>query len=207
MLSTVGVIVAILAFFITTKGFEYVKDNIFGNASKELLEREWVYSEYGNPGVRIETPMVLKRTDLTKILPKDGLALIKEMQSFAEGSIAEHFYIMVSTIKYKQEGQIDLSKSVEGSLQVLESQGAQNIIIKQDDFDTKEGITGKKGFGTFSVIDPVLKQSVKLYYEILVFSQEGGLQQIILFHKEGDQYANKIAERVLNSVELKKANQ
>jgi hypothetical protein len=33
-------------------------------------------SEYGNPSVVIETPKVLKRIDLTKSLPKEGLALI-----------------------------------------------------------------------------------------------------------------------------------
>jgi len=68
-----------------TKGFDYVKDNILGNQSKELLEGEWIYSEYGNPSVKIETPKVLKRVDLTKSLPKQGLALIKDMQSFAYG--------------------------------------------------------------------------------------------------------------------------
>jgi hypothetical protein len=44
-----------------------------------------------------------------------------------------------------------------------------------------------------------------LYYEALLFSQEGGLQQILLLHEEGDTYANQISERVLNSVELKQA--
>ncbi|MFT5253424.1 MAG: flagellar basal body-associated protein FliL, partial [Flavobacteriales bacterium] len=70
------------AYFIVTKGFTYVKDNIIGHPTKELLESEWVKSEYGNPSIRIETPKVLKRIDLTKSLPKNGLALIRDMQSF-----------------------------------------------------------------------------------------------------------------------------
>jgi len=37
----------------------------------------------------------------------------------------------------------------------------------------------------------------------LLFSQEGGLQQILILHQEGDKYANEISERVLSSVELK----
>jgi uncharacterized protein (UPF0333 family) len=198
---------ATTTYFIVTKGFDYVKDNIVGHPTKELLEGQWVFSEYGNPSVAIETPKVLKRIDLTKSLPKDGMALIKEMQSFAYGSILDNFYIMVSTMKYKQEGEIDLAKSLDGSLQALESQGAQNVIIKQEDFETKEGIKGLKGYGTFSKIDAIRKSSAKLYYEILVFSQEGGLQQIIIFHEEGDKYAEQISERVLNSVELKKATE
>ncbi len=203
----VGIVAFVLAFMITTKGFTYVKDVIFGNTSKELLEGEWVFSEYGNPSITIETPQVLKRTDISQSLPKEGMALIKEMQTFIYGSLIGKFQIVVSTIKFKQEGEIDLSKSIDGSLQFLESQGAQNMIVKQEDFDTKQGIKGLKAYGTFSRIDELSKNSTKYYYEILLFHQEGGLQQIIIIHEEGDEYANQISERILNSVELKKVSE
>jgi hypothetical protein len=202
-----GLVVATLTFFITTKGFTYVKDELFGNDSKELLEGEWVYSEYGNPGVIIETPMVLKRIDMTKLFPKEGLALIKEMQTFRYGGLLDAFQIGVSTLKYKQEGEIDLSKSLDSSLQLLETTGAQNMIVKQEEFDTKQGVKGMRATGTYSRINTISKSSTKIYYEIIVFNQEGGLQQIILMHEEGDTYANKIMERVINSVELKQLSQ
>jgi len=203
----VGAIVGLFVFFVITKGFDFVKDTILGNQSKELLEGDWIKSEYGNPSIRIETPEVLKRTDLTQFLPKDGMALIKEMQSFTYGTFTNDYFIMVSTFKFKQETEIDLSKSLEGSIKMIESQGGQNMIVKQDEFETKEGIKGIKGYGTFSKIDGINKNSTKIYYEILLFSQEGGLQQIITMHKEGDEYANQISERILNSVELKKASE
>ena len=178
----VGLIVAVFAFFVTTKGFAYVKDNILGNTSKELLEGEWIRSEYGNPSVIIETPKVLVRQDLTKVLPKEGMALIKEMQTFMYGSLVSNFQLMLSTIRYKQEGEIDLTKSIDGSLQSLEARGAQNIIVKQEEFDTKEGVKGMKAYGTYSRIDGINKNSTKYYYEILLFSQEGGLQQILIIN-------------------------
>lgn len=205
--SIVGALIVLFIFLVVTKGFDYVKDNVLGNQSKELLEGEWIYSEYGNPGVAVETPKVLKRVDLTKALPKEGMALIKEMQSFAYGSFLDDFYVMVSTFSFKQESELDLSKSLEGSIKMMEVQGAENMIVKEDDFDTKQGIKGIKGYGTFSKINTLSKTSTKIYYEILLFSQNGGLQQIIILHKEGDQYANEIAERILNSVELKKASE
>ncbi|WP_281238482.1 hypothetical protein [Flavobacterium praedii] len=201
--SVLFLLFATATYFIATKGFDFVKDNILGHPTKELLEGEWVKSEYGNPGVIIETPKVLKRMDLTKTLPKEGMALIKEMQSFGYGSLLDNFYIMVSTIKYKQEGALDLSKSIESSLKALESQGAQNMIVKQEDFQTANGITGKKGFGTFSRIDGNSQSSTKIYYEILLFGQAGGLQQILILHEEGDRYATELTDRILNAVELK----
>ncbi len=205
--SVLFLLLATTAYFVATKGFTYVKDNILGHPTKELLESEWVKSEYGNPGIVIETPKVLKRIDLTKSLPKNGMALIKEMNSFAYGSVLDNFYLMVSTYKYKQDSTaVDLKKSMEVSLQALESQGAQNMIVKQEDFQTPEGVTGIKGYGTFTRINEGTRSSEKLYYELLLFSQDGGLQQIMIFHEEGDLYANEISERVLNSVELKQVS-
>jgi hypothetical protein len=203
----VGIVVFTLAFLITTKGFTYVKDVILGNTSKELLEGEWVYSEYGNPSVTIETPMVLMRSDLSQSMPKDGMALIKEMQTFMYGSLIGKFQIVVSTFKFKQEGEIDLVKSIDGSLQFMENQGAQNMIVKQEEFDTKQGIRGLKAYGSFSTLDGLTKSSTKFYYEVLLFHQDGGLQQIVIIHEEGDSYANQISSRILDSVELKRISE
>ena len=207
---TVGLVVFLIlataTFFIATKGFTYVKDNIIGHPTKELLEGEWVKSEYGNPGVIIETPKVLKRMDVLKALPKETMALIKEMQLFAYGSMIDNFYVAVSTTKFKTPTDIDLPKALEGALKVIELQGGQNIIVKQEDFQTNQGIQGIKGYGTMTVLNPANKTSVKGYYEILLFKQDQGLQQIIIFHEEGDTYANDITTRILNSVELKKAS-
>lgn len=205
--SVVGVVIGVFAFLVFTKGFDFVKDNLIGHPTKDLAEGEWVLSEYGNPGVKIETPKVLKRMDAQKAVPKEAMALIKEMQMFAYGSIIDNFYIAVSTNKFAQPVEMDLSKALEGALKVMELQGAQNIVVKQEDFATKEGITGIKGYGTMTILDPINKKSSKAYYEILYFGQEGGLQQIIILHQEGDKYAKEISERILNSVELKKVTQ
>ncbi|MBE8727347.1 hypothetical protein [Flavobacterium hungaricum] len=193
-------------FFVATKGFNYVKDNIIGHPSKELLEGEWVKSAYGNPAVLIETPKVLKRMDTQKVLPKEAMALIKEMQLFAYGSMIDNFFITVSTSKFKQPTEIDLSKALEGSLKIIEAQGGQNIIVKQEDFQTNEGIQGVKGYGTMTILNPQTKTSTKAYYELLLFKQDQGLQQIMILHEEGDTYANEITTRILNSVELQRAS-
>ena len=209
IITTIGIVVGMLLIFLLGllyfKGFDYVKDNLLGHPTKDLVEGKWVYSEYGNPGVRVETPKVLKRIDASKTLPKDAMALIKEMQTFGYGSLLEDFYITVSTVTYKQETQIDLDKTAEGYLKVMEAQGAQNIIVKTEDFDTQKGIAGKKAYGTMTVLDKVNEKSTKMYYELLLFSQNSGLQTILVLHRENDKYGQQIAERLLNSVELKTA--
>jgi hypothetical protein len=203
--SAAFLILGTLGFFIATKGFDYVKDNLIGHPTKELLEGEWVYSQYGNPGVKIETPKVLMRQDASKILPKNAMALIKEMQIFTYGSMIDDFYVGVSTSTFKEETKIDLEQAAEGSIKIFETQGASNILVKTEEFDTQKGITGRKAYGTLSMVDKVSGKSTKMYYEILIFAQSNGIQQITILQREEDQYAKKIGERMLNSVELKVA--
>ena len=211
IITTIGILLGMVMLFVLGliyfKGFDYVKDNFLGHPTKDLVEGQWIYSEYGNPGVRVETPKVLKRIDATKTLPKDAMALIKEMQTFGYGSILEDFYITVSTVTYKQETPLDLDKTAEGYLNIMEAQGAQNIIVKTEDFDTQKGIAGKKAYGTMTVLNPVKGKSTKMYYELLLFSQNGGLQTILVMHREEDKYGQQIAERMLNSVELQTAQE
>jgi hypothetical protein len=204
-LSILGLVLLVLGYFIATKGFTYVKDTLIRKETKLLLEGEWVQSEYGNPAVRLETPEVLVRTDLSKTLPKNGMALIKEMQSFVEGKWGDAFYVMVNTMHYQKDTEIDLDKSIDVTIDLLESLGAQNMLVKQEEFQTKQGVSGRKGYGTFVLLNTLTKSSTTYYYEVLLFGQDGGLQQLVLVHEEGDAYANAIAERILNSVELKQA--
>ncbi|MCA6421375.1 MAG: hypothetical protein IM568_00990 [Flavobacterium sp.] len=207
IITTIGIVLGMLMLFVLSliylKGFDYVKDNFLGHPTKDLVEGEWIYSEYGNPGVKIETPKVLKRMDASKTLPKDAAALIKDMQLFEYGSILEDFNIGVSTLIYKQQVQLDLEKAAEAFLKSLESQGAQNIIVKTEDFDTQQGIKGKKAYGTMTVLNKIKGKSTKMYYELLLFGQNNGLQQILILHREDDKYGQQIKERILNSVELK----
>lgn len=207
IITTIGIVITVLLLsllaLIYFKGWDYVKDNFIGHPTKELAEGEWVYSEYGNPGVKIETPKVLKRMDVTKILPKDAYAVLKEMQMFGYGSMMDSFNIVVSTVKYKTETEVNFDTVLEGNTKSWEAMGGQNILFKQEDFNTVKGITGVKAYGTMVMLDKIQNKSQKLYYEILLFKQDGGLQEIVVSYKEGDEYGKKILERIINSVELK----
>jgi len=208
----IGILAISAAIFVYIKGYDNVKDYVLGNPTRELSEGEWIYSEYGNPGVKIETPKVLKRLDASKALPKETYAVLKEMQMFSYGKLSEPFYVEVATYKYKEETkenepskpvEINFDTVLEGITKLWESKGAQNILFKQEDFNTDKGITGTKAYGTMTVLNKEDNSTQKMYYEILLFKQDGGLQQIIVSHREGDTFGKKVLDRVINSVELK----
>jgi hypothetical protein len=188
-------------------GFDYVKDTIIGHDSKELLEGDWVRSEYGFPPVTISTPKVLKRMDAG--LPEE-LAAQVDITLFGYGTLIDKFNVVVATSNYKNlgENKIDLEQVIDGNLKTYEAAGAQNIITKRDKFVTPNGAEGLKVYGSLQM--PVTPGSESLEngkYVILAFNSENVVQQVSLSWKENDTYADQMVERILNSVELKPAEE
>ncbi len=187
-----------------TKGIGFVKDAIFGHPTKELLQGDWIRSEYGNPAVAITTPEVLKRGEMD--MSNEVRQMLVGSETFMYGSLISNFYVVVSTIKFNDEVNFNLDTAVDGVYQNLENQGARNIIIKEEDFSTISGAEGIKVYGTLNVENPVTRQNVQKQYMILNLAENKGFQQITVIFNEDDSYAEEISERIINSVELKNSN-
>lgn len=201
-IAAVLIILCTFSYFVITKGYEYTKDKIIGHPTQELLEGEWVTSDYGNPAIHLETPKVLERLDFKKEIPKELLTILKEFNVFGYGSIFDDYHIYVSTMKPKQETEADIEKSITGSINGMMQKGASNILEKREDFTAEGGITGRRTYGTMNTINPITRKSKKAYYELIIFKQEGGLQSILIIQNEEDKYANEITTRIIKSIAL-----
>lgn len=201
----IGVFLLISTFigFSIKYGFEYVKDSIIGHESKELLEGTWVNSEYGIPPISISTPMVLERIQSKAI---DTIQSSKTTY-FGYGNLLSALNIGVSTSKFNiaDSSKIDLNLAAEGVLKTLEANGVVNIITKREQFITPNAAEGLKIYGSADFPRLLSKEFQKGNYVILLFTNGKILQQVILVWQDDDTYANQIMERIINSVELKKA--
>ena len=193
--------IIVITVLVNTKGFDYVQDSVLGNETKELLEGDWIRSEYGTPQVTITTPEVLVR----KTVDRDDE--LKEMllgsETFDAGTLEGNLYTLLITGPVNPQGDFDLQKAVDGIYESLEAQGARNIIMKQEDFSTINNTEGIKVFGTFDLENPVTGGPIKKEYAILNFGANGGFQQIMVVFNEDDEYAEEISQRIESSVQLK----
>lgn len=194
-----SVIIAAVIFG-SIKGFDELKDKTLGNEIRSFSEGRWIKSEYGSPSIIIETPKVLVRT-VDSLVPKSKV--IKRKSIFTYGRINDPLYIRVSTVKFSQEQQLELEPSLDMSLALLENAGAKNLVVKRDDFETESGIKGIKAYGDFHVQvseNKVLKK--KSSYELLLFAQENGLQEVLLVYQDDGRFSEAIKDRIINSIEL-----
>lgn len=196
----VATVVVTVLIFGSIKGFDELKDKTLGNEMRNLSEGRWIKSEYGSPLIVLETPQVLVRVE-------DSLAskstAIKRKSLFTFGEIKKPFFIRVSSIKFNQEQQLGLEPSLDMSLVLLEKLGAKNLLVKRDDFETENGIKGIRAYGDFYLEaseNKVLKK--KSSYELLLFAQENGLQEILVVYQDDGRFAENIKDRIINSIEL-----
>jgi len=198
-----GIIVVVLvisgatAYVISTRGFSYFQDTYLGNKSKDMLEGEWIRSEYGTPPVAVTTPEVLVRE------VGDSTSRAAGKETFRAGSIESNLYVDLNTRPTGQD--FDLTGAVEEVYSYLEKRGARNIITKQEEISTLNGAEGLRIFGTMGMKNEKSDELLQKEYAILNFAEAGGYQQIVVIYNEGDEYAEEISQRITNSVELRNA--
>ena len=186
-------------------GFNYVKDTIIGHDTKELLEGDWVTSDYGFPPITISTPQVLKRIEVP--VPDDLQGKMKLTTFALEKSGQFTLVISTNTLAQAQDS-LDINQAIENNLKTLESQGARNILTHNDKFTTPNGADGVKTSGTMQFPLPGTQNYIDGKYVLLSFAANNQIiQQITIAWKQNDVYADEMAERIVNSVELKKAEE
>ena len=207
-----GLLVAIFVGFGLKYGFTNIKDTLIGHDSKELLEGDWVRSEYGIPPIEISTPKVLKRENLP--IPEDIKSQI-QTTTFVYGTIQDNFHISLSTTTFpkqkegEEEEKIDPINIAKESITKLEEAGITDIFVKQEKFATPNGAEGLKTYGTLKIPVSNSDNYKEAHYALLQFISDNSevLQQIMVIWPMDDTYADNISERIINSIELKKAAQ
>jgi len=202
-LVVVGLLIATFIGFGLKYGFNYVKDTLLGNNSLELLEGNWVRSDYGFPPIIISTPEVLKRIQLDSTQSEN---MQVDYTTFNYGSLGSNLNITLNTAvlkNQKPEDSINLVAVAEKAIQDLERKGVTNIIVKNEKFVTPNNAEGLKTFGYANFPIGTSDSFVEGEYILLHFTTQNIIQQIIIIWQKDDEYAAEMVARIENSVELK----
>ena len=199
-ISTASLLIILFIFSGFLNGFQYTIDKITFNENLKLLNKIWIKSEYGSPGIFTETPDALLRINSENEFLYDDFSLDSQFY-FSNSNQSIEFFISnySSDSKIKPENFQSILDSI---LDDLESRGLQNMLVKYDEFETKN-----KGKGLFISGTSDFKISDKKYksgdYNVIGFLTETGFKTIILLTHE-TRYMDKIKERIVSSIEVLK---
>lgn len=201
--AAIGIVAMIIVFggLIGYATLSYVKENTYiGHSMGDLIDSEWITSEYGASGFTIVTPKVLKRISPIKV--PDSIASKFDSQMFQYNSYLAPFTINLETVTFKEKTDITTDKISEKILRQMEEAGAKNIVVKYDEYESPRGIKGLKMYGsaTFNDVENPLGTSQKRAYDVYIFQEGVGIQVLRFAYTEKDEEAKKVLDRVMNSL-------
>ena len=186
--------------FVAYYGYQNTVDKIFGNPLRSYAEGQWYTSAYGVPALEIQTPEILKR----QVAQGNEDALGSQPMSVFEAySLNDYLYVSVSVSSQNTPDGSGLEQALEAALKRLEQQGAGTMIVKQESFETDQGLKGLSAHGTFYyTTEPGKTSPEQSTYELLVFGQQGGVQTVLVVYKDDLRYAQDIKDRIVNSIAI-----
>jgi len=181
-------------------GFQYSLDKITFNENLRLLNKNWVKSEYGSPGIFVESPDVLVRKNVADEFLYDDFSLDSQFY-FINSNRSIEFFISNYSFESKIDPK-DFQTILELNLDYLEKRGLQNMLIKYDEFETNNKARGILISGTtdFKIKGEKIRPG---NYNILGFLNEKGFKTAILLTHDS-RYIDNIKDRIINSIEVLK---
>lgn len=202
--------IGVSAILLLTTGIVYVVQSVRSGAewsvfasNKSLYKREWVTSDYGFPAVIVSTPEALTRVQLPQ---SDQEKQQSASSAFAYSNLKTQLIIGVSTTAMQTNDSISLQDMLKYKLeQTAKQYGAKDVTSNAEEF-TQDGVRGIRGTGTLVAQNFISGEAVKMQYDMYVFVQQNGVQEVSVLYKEDDEYGAKIDQRVIESIQLNVAN-
>ena len=180
-------------------GYEW---SIFAS-NKSLYEREWVTSDYGFPAVILSTPEALTRVQMPQ---SDKEKQQSQTSVFAYSNLKTQLIIAVGTTATQTNDSINLDQMLKYKLDLTAKQyGAKDVTYNAEEF-TQNGVRGIRGTGTLVAQNFISGEAIKMQYDMYVFVQQNGIQEVSVLFKEGDEYGAKIDQRIIESIQLNVAS-
>ena len=191
--------------FIGVDNYHRIKGYILNQSGASLLHhQEWITSSYGVPGVSINTPGLLTRNPIE--LNEKDQQMLSGNQVYVYGKLQDKFNIILNTVSFRQDVGFTVDKGIEGVFKQIEQMGGANILVKNEEYKTVSGTEGARVFGSFDYQIPETTINVKFDYNILIFAEDQGSQQIFVFCEQDDEDAQEVMKKIINSVEINKSN-
>ena len=186
-------------------GYYPVIDTLSGYPTKKLINNQWFNSQYGIPPIKLLTPKILERKIIN---PKTATLFIMD-------SIQSKYYIELlfekkkkgelndkSQQKNKISGEKKTQKIVDQTIGRYQSQGAVNILMDAENYETLSGLPTLKISGTLDFPKIKNEEMVRCYFTTLIIDYEDGKVSLTLIYDKDDRYGNDISKKIINSIEL-----
>ena len=185
-------------------GYDNVRDTITRYPTKVMMNNTWIKSQYGTPPILVSTPEVLVRSAETP----------KGTTMFTSGNPLNDFYVQLifvdqvasEQVKEKTEEvqQEKAQELVDKIIRDLEQQGAANMLINPDPFETKDGSEVIQLSGTLDLLNSDRKERIRCRMRSIILPFEQVHVELRMLYARDDRYGAEIEAQIIESLEVLK---
>lgn len=189
------ILMVALITFAGRKAADFFEALVFKQSTPEYyLTREWKTTPLGEYGLTLSTPVTLKEVDMG--FPKQLVDLTDYLKTF-KNSENEPVQVLANVIKYKVQVQANLQGAADGAVNEIKSKPGVAEFEYSETTKTISTFPGILQTGSFSS-----QQSDKIHFYDLIILHDHNLWQVVVFYREGDDTGKKVAERIMDSVQI-----
>ena len=182
-------------------GYSYIKENIIGNTTSEMMNKDWYTSSYGYPSIDIETPEILQPQ--TVEIPDNLKPIISDIITYNYGSLISNFYVEVTSTSFVNDIEnFDFDKGLQGSLTQIAQKVGTNFTNVEQEIRVNNGVEGRIVTANYELANPVTKELNNNKLTMLLFADSKNIRQVIITQLATDENAEEVRDRILKSVSL-----
>jgi len=181
-----------IAYFFSGKVFDLLKSE---KLPEQVIQQEWEKKQYGSSGLSLQVPF--KLTTYTITLSEGIMTIVKKIDSYKYES-ADGFMVMVICIQYKpQFGVLDLQEAAGNTTdEIMNQLGTSNFDFEAGPLQ-KGDISGVFQKGSF------IKNGIEFKFINAMLMKELRFWQVMASYKPDDKNGKEMAERIIDSIEIK----
>lgn len=168
-------------------------------SNKKLYQQEWVTSNYGYPPMQIQTPEALLRVETSATKTEN---LQSPIASFIYQNLSTKLSVVLSTTITQSTEGIDVNGLLKSKLGTLNTAFSATDVKVDSDKVMIHGIEGIHAKGSFNGKLANDLPTEDYEFELFIFVQKEGVQELSVMFKKGDEYGQKIADKILESVQF-----
>lgn len=172
---------------------------LFTKSTESIYNAEWKTETYSIPYITLDTPVELKKSDeIDDELPQEVKDLILTSGSFMYDS--SNFSVIISTVSYVPAIQVNPNDAIEGAMEEIEKEPEiSNFSFSTNSYNRINGLPGILATGEMT------EDGTNIEFQAVYLGTKNHLWSVFVAYKKGDENGEKIAEKMLNSIEIDEA--
>jgi hypothetical protein len=158
-------------------------------------EAEWKKLQLGSMGISVDAPFSYQEKNMEAQLTPAVRQKIKTLETFVNEEKGNYYAVNIA--EYAQDVNFSSEAAINGALSEMKMRAGAELSNRKDETKQINGTQAAITQATFSD-----KKNGKMELQMAILNKRNCMFQVICLYKDGDDNANKVATRIIESINI-----